>query len=335
VVTLGTTLFSLTPELRWGTSLESVLKAVSDGCGPALEVIGHQAWRGFPQLSPEVERGFRTQVDDLGLSLASLGVYTDLFREPGRAMSVDQAFDDLQPQLAAGRRLGFPLVRATLGMESALLRRAAAEAARLGIGLTFEVQGPVSPDDPAVVEVLELRESTDNPYLGLTIDFSLTTPELPASFDDALRRRGVPDEVIAAVHDIWAQEAPMGPRMHAALAAVQQLPQHEAIEPIVGGMFVRTGRQDPSAWVDVLPAVMHAHAKFWDADVETVRGPHGAWLAALDTAGYEGAVVSEWGGHELVDRHEVDAIAVTRAHLDLLRQITAAAPHSSSLGSHS
>jgi hypothetical protein len=42
----------------------------------------------------------------------------------------------------------------------------------------------------------------------------------------------------------------------------------------------------------------------------------------LKTAGYGGAVVSEWGGHELLDRADADALAVTRAHHDLLVELT-------------
>ena len=51
------------------------------------------------------------------------------------------------------------------------------------------------------------------------------------------------------------------------------------------------------------------------------RAPHGAWLAALAEAGYRGAVVSEWGGHELLDPPDADPFAVTRAHLALLSEL--------------
>ncbi len=88
-------------------------------------------------------------------------------------------------------------------------------------------------------------------------------------------------------------------------------------------MLGRCGRWRPADWADVLPAVRHAHAKFWDPDVESVRAPHGAWLSALVGAGYSGAVVSEWGGHELLDRADADALAVTRAHLDMLSGLVA------------
>jgi hypothetical protein len=98
-------------------------------------------------------------------------------------------------------------------------------------------------------------------------------------------------------------------------------PAAGSLTNLIAGVFVRTGRWQPQDWLGVLPHVRHVHAKFWDPDVESVRGSHGAWLAALDRAGYEGAVVSEWGGHELLDRADADALAVTRDHLDLLRML--------------
>ena len=92
---------------------------------------------------------------------------------------------------------------------------------------------------------------------------------------------------------------------------------------LVAGILGRCGDTRPADWAAVLPAVRHAHAKFWDLDVASVREPHGAWLTALATAGYEGAVVSEWGGHELLDRVAAAALAVTRAHHALLTELAA------------
>jgi sugar phosphate isomerase/epimerase len=323
-VFLGTTLFSLTPDWRAGAELLSVLDRLAQAaCGPALEVVGYQAWRGFPHLTAADERAFRDAVDRLGLVPTALGVYTDLFRRPGRPMTDDEALEDIRPQLAVAARLGFPLVRATLGMRPSLLRRVADEAARLDVVLTFEVQGTTTSDAPAVVELAELQAASGSPYLGLTLDFSLTTPALPAAFDTALANHGVSPEQVAAVHRAWALEGPLGPRVGAALAAVAGHPAESFLTNLVAGVFVRTGRQRVADWADLLPLVRHAHAKFWDPDVAAVRTPHAAWLDALADAGYEGAVVSEWGGHELLDRADADALTVTRAHLGMLRELAA------------
>jgi hypothetical protein len=321
-IELGTTLFSFTPDVRWGADIVSLLERIAgSGCGPAVEVIGQQVWRGFPQLSPLDEREFRSTVERLGLVPVALGVYTDLFRRPGRPMSTDEAFAEIRSQLAAAARLGFRTVRATLGMEPGLLRRVAHEAERLGIVLTFEVQGATSPDAPAVAEVVSLIERTGSPFLGLTVDFSLTTPKLPVAFRTALGRLGLPKERISAVHRIWAEPETVGRRIGAALGWISGHPAEAELATLIAGVFIRTGRWQPADWAPVLPHVRHAHAKFWDVDVESVRGPHGAWIRALEAAGYSGAVLSEWGGHELLDRSDADALGVTRAHHDLLADL--------------
>ena len=322
MATLGTTLFSLTPDWRAGEEAPSILRRVAEAaCGPALEVIGHQTWRGFPDVSPEDERLFRDAVDRHGLIPVALGIYPHPFRRPGPAMGVDETVADLTAQLEAAQRLGFPIARTHLGMDPALLRRVAAEADRLGVVLTFEVQGAATPDAPAVVDVLSLQAETGSPYLGLTMDFSVTSRALPEVLDRSLRRLGLPEDGVAAAHRSWVDDLPIGRRIGTALAQLAGHPEEHALTVLVAGVLGRCGRTEPADWTGVLPLVRHAHAKFWDPDVESVREPHGAWLAALDDAGYTGAVVSEWGGHEMLDRADADALTVTRAHLDLLAEL--------------
>lgn len=322
MVTLGTTLFSLTPDWRRGDDATSILERVGDaGCGPALEVIGHQAWRGFPAVSADDERAFRDAVDRLALQPVALGVYPHPFRRPGPPESIDEMAADLTAQMETARRLGFPIVRTHLGLDPALIRRAAAEADRLEVVLTFEVQGVATPDAPAVMDVVDLQAETGSPYVGLTMDFSVTSRSLPGVLDTALRRNGLAEDAIAEVHRIWGEDLPIGRRIGAALGLVAGHPQEHPLTVLVAGVLGRCGRTEPAEWAHVLPVVHHAHAKIWDPDVEAVREPHGAWLAALDAAGYSGAVVSEWGGHEMLDRIDADALTVTRDHLALLAEL--------------
>ncbi|MGY1651108.1 sugar phosphate isomerase/epimerase family protein [Geodermatophilus sp. SYSU D01119] len=325
MVVLGTTLFSLTPDWRAGADLSGLLERVAAaGCGPAVEVVGAQAWRGFPAVDPAEEQAFRAAVDRLGLLPVALGVYTDLFRRPGRRLDDDEVLAELRPQMETAARLGFGAVRATLGMGAPLLRRAAAEAERVGVALTFEVQGAIPPDAPAVLEVAQLQQETGTPYLGLTLDTSLTTPALPAALGTALRRLGLTGAGVAAVAAAWAQDGPVGPRIGAALAALGDAPRRDELSVLVAGVLGRCGRSAPADWAHLLPLVRHAHAKCWDPDVEAVRAPTAAWVAALEAAGYTGALLSEWGGHELLLRSDADALTVTAAHVALLRGLTAA-----------
>jgi sugar phosphate isomerase/epimerase len=323
VATLGTTLFSFTPDWRAGADAVSILERVAAaGCGPALEVIGHQAWRGFPEVSADDERAFRDAVERLELVPVALGVYPHPFRRPGPPAGIDEQVEDLRTQMAAAKRLGFPIVRTHLGLAPELLRRAVAEAERLEVVLTFEVQGTATPDALAVVDVLSLQAETGSPFVGLTMDFSVTSRSLPGILDTGLRRLGLAEDRIAAIHRIWAEDLPIGQRIGTALAEIAGHPQEQPLTVLVAGVLGRCGRTEPADWADVFPVVRHAHAKIWDPDVEAIREPHGAWLRALDAAGYTGAVVSEWGGHEMLERSDADALTVTRDHLQLLRELS-------------
>ena len=70
-----------------------------------------------------------------------------------------------------------------------------------------------------------------------------------------------------------------------------------------------------------MPLARHAHAKFWDPDIETIRESHTAWMTALAASNFQGAVVSEWGGHELLDTTDVDTFETNRRHVAMLHEI--------------
>jgi hypothetical protein len=82
---------------------------------------------------------------------------------------------------------------------------------------------------------------------------------------------------------------------------------------------VRFGRQDPRAWLPLVPQVVHAHAKFWEldetGDEPTVRNAEA--FAVLREGGYDGFVSSEWGGSAWLDADEVDAFELVRRHHEL------------------
>jgi hypothetical protein len=320
---LGVTLFSFTNEWQTGDlTLTQMLQRVAGCCGPGLEVVGGQSFRGFPDIDPEDARAFRDTIDRLELRPTALGVFADYGRRADRMLTHDEVVEDLILQFDAAVTLGFPVVRPALGLDTAVLERIAPALEQRRLTLAMELQGPVAPDAPVLVRTLETFERLQSPALGLTLDFSLFMPDLPVSLVTHLQRRGFGTATIAAFRDGFLSRGAGVEAFPAAAAADGTDP--EDVGRCMSWLH-RFGHHRPEEWTHVFGWVRHAHAKFWDLeaperDIVTV---HGAFLRMLADAGYEGAIASEWGGNDWLEIDDADAFAISQAHLSLLREILA------------
>jgi len=316
---LGTSTFSFTNEWLSGrVSLEQLLTRIGE-LGPSIELIGYQVWRSFPRLEPDEVLAFRRLVDRLGLEPAALGAYVDLLRRVDRAATNAEAVEELAPQIALAQSLGFPLLRLHAGISAAVLEQTAPIAERAGVTLATEIQGGQTPDDPAVSAVLDARDRTGSPAVALTLDFSVSMGAIPVRFGEAVRRAGLSEEELDRIVALWQRDATTA-ELFAALEETGA--PALALDEARSGLF-RFGRQDPKAWLALVPYVAHAHAKFWElddsGDEPTVRNAE--LLAVLRDGGYSGVVCSEWGGNAWVEAEDVDAFELTRRHLALLRDL--------------
>ena len=134
---------------------------------------------------------------------------------------------------------------------------------------------------------------------------------VPVSFTDALGRLGTAPGDVDALVALWESGAPT-PELFAAIAALRS-PAGALDEARAG--FVRFGRQDPSAWAPLVPAIAYAHAKFWeldDAGDDLVRTAElvsvlaeAATAASSHPSGADrrGSTPTEADAFELVGRH--------------------------------
>jgi hypothetical protein len=291
---LATTAFSFTNE--WLTrrySLEQLLTRVADlGLGPGIELIGFQTWRSYPGLTAEEIRAFCRLVDRLGLEPASLGAYADLARRTDRLMTVDETVECLRPQIAVAAVLGFPLLRLHAGIPPAAIERLTPDAERAGVTLAVEIQGDQTP------------ESHD---VALVLDFSVSTTHVPAAFVEAACGLGAGRDDVEGLVELWAR----GAETRELFAAIAELDAPAAARDELRGGFVRFGRQDPMAWLPLVPQIAFVHAKFWDLD-ESVRDAE--LIGVLREGGYDGFVCSEWGGNAWAEAADVDAFELVRGH---------------------
>jgi hypothetical protein len=325
-ISFGPTLFSFTNEWLAGTSLARILERMAgDGLGPDLEVDGCTMFRGLPTpYAVEVE-AFLAACEEHTLRPTVFGVYVDKARRRDRWLTVDESVRDLERQLHAAYDLGFDLVRGAVGIDLEVVERVVPTLTSLGLVLTFEVQGTMTPESPPVASLARWLAGHEGAPVGLTFDTSVAMPDLPPSFRRHLRDLGMSDGVEALLDGWWAGKGPAHERFAGFRAAASE---HHAPPEVLDATvtaFVRMGNGRPEAWRPLLPSVRHVHAKFWDSDVsdEHVLAPHARCLAVLADAGYAGSVSSEWGGSEWHGL-EVDAFELVGRHLATLRQTVAA-----------
>ena len=89
----------------------------------------------------------------------------------------------------------------------------------------------------------------------------------------------------------------------------------------IGAMFMifgMLGRQDPKKWLDIMPQVIHIHAKFYDAYESAIDFDE--LLPLFADSGYDGYLATEWEGHAFTDE---DATAQMTAMHARMRDILA------------
>ena len=179
--------------------------------------------------------------------------------------------------------------------------------------------------------MLEIRETyaeIDSPRLGFVADFSSTMHSMSPTILRKLGKMGLGAEELDRLQEIWATDADINAR-HGEF--VEYL-HSRGIAPESLGSFARLafnmhGHVDPAEWADIMPLIVHVHAKFYDIDEhgDEPAIDYPAIVREFVDGGYSGFFSSEWEGHAFADLDEADPVDLVRKQHDLIRRsITAA-----------
>jgi sugar phosphate isomerase/epimerase len=320
---LGLTLYSATAEYAAGLyELDSLLARVAEaGVGPGIEINASQMLSTYPRVGDEFAAAWRRTFDRFGFEASSFGANLDMGRRRDRDMTEDEEFEFTLALFEGAHRLGFPLVRIQ-SAKRGLLRRLVPVAERLGLRMAYEIHAPLGPNSPAIVEVRDVYAEFDSPLLGFVADFSSTMHAMAPTLLRAVRRMGLDDEAVARMQEIWTSDGSLVERQEAFIGYLQG----RGIDPATLGPLARLafnmqGRVPVAEWADIMPQILHVHAKFYDIDPVTGEEPaidYGALVREFIRGGYRGYWSSEWEGHAFADLGEVDPIALVRRHHDLI-----------------
>jgi sugar phosphate isomerase/epimerase len=322
-IKLGLTLYSLTSEWAAGRfDLHGLLDTVARaGIGPGVEIVASQTLRTYPRVTDEFVADWRDAFDRHRLVPSSFGANLDMGRRRDRDMTPDEEYEFTATHFRSARALGFPLVRIQ-SAKPELIRRLMPLAEELDLTLGWEIHAPLGPNSPKVLEIRELYAEIDSPRLGFVADFSSTMRRMSPTLLRKLARLGLAASDLDRLQDIWATDADINARHGEFVAYLTG----RGIAPESLGSFARLafnmhGHIDPREWADIMPQIVHVHAKFYD--IEDGAEPaidYPAIVREFVRGGYSGFFSSEWEGHAFADLGEADPVDLVRRQHDLIRR---------------
>ncbi len=298
---LGTTLFSFTHEYhsRKYTVEQLIDKVAELQLGPGLEILGFSHIREYPEVSAEFVDMFRKAVQRNKLEPSCLSMNCDIMIHRTRPMTMDESYDYHKRQIETAAKLGIPVAKTQVMVGPELLARLAPLAERLNVKVGVEIHTPEAADSPNVLAFRETYEKVGSPYLGFVPDFGACVTAVPRSFVEHFQEMHIPEKFIQIALDAWNADLPF----HERLGLYQQKERAAGAQDWqIGAMmmiFVMLGRQEPRKWLEIMPQVIHIHAKFYDAAEPAI--PFEELLPLFRDNGYNGYLASEWEGHAFKD----------------------------------
>jgi sugar phosphate isomerase/epimerase len=323
-IRLGLSLYSLTSEWAAGRfDLHGLLDTVADaGIGPGIEIVAAQTMRTYPEVTDEFVREWRNAFDRHGFVPSSFGCNLDMGRRRDRDMTLDEEFEFTATQFHSARALGFPLVRIQ-SAKPELIRRLMPLADDLDLTLGWEIHAPLGPNSPKVIKIRKLYDEIGSPRLGFVADFSSTMRRMSPTLLRKLARMGLQPQDLDRLQEIWAKDTGINER-HGEF--VEYL-HSRGIAPESLGSFARLafnmhGHIDPAEWADIMPQIVHVHAKFYDIDAggDEPAIDYPAIVREFVRGDYAGFFSSEWEGHAFADLDDADPVDLIRRQHALIRR---------------
>jgi hypothetical protein len=321
---LGLTLYSASAEFRAGWyDFDGLLNRVAElGIGPGIEIVASQVLPTYPNVTDDFARSWQEAFDKHGFTASSFGANLDMGRRRDRDMTPDEEYGFTETLFRGAKKLGFPLVRIQ-SAKPELLRRLLPLAEDLELKLAYEIHAPLGPNSPEIIKVREVYAELDSPLLGFVADFSSTMHSMSPTLLRAVRRAGLDDEAVLMLQAIWATDAPMRARQEEFIGYLKG----RGFDPARLGSFAHLafnmhGHVSPKEWSDIMPQIMHVHAKFYDID-EHGNEPaidYPELVRVFVEGGYRGYWSSEWEGHAFAELGEVDPLLLVRKQHDLIRK---------------
>ena len=310
---IGVSFHSFTNEYcSFAWSFEDMMQHATQ-LGSGIEIVGPAHHRGFPEVTDEFERIFKSSVERNQLIPTSYGSYADPFMLPDRDLTSDELVAYTLLQLKGASKLGFPVVRLQ-HFASSIAEHLLPYAEKYHIKMGYELHVPLMIESPRTQELLAQIKRLSSEYLGLIPDAGIFARSISKRHLQEGREAGVSEPILQEALKLWAKKTPL----EQALMDLKALGADKRTETWVGGAIWDTfGYSDPVALAEIMPYIVHFHGKFFsieNGDEPDLR--YEEIVNALLENGYSGWVNSEYEGDGL------DSFALVQEHQAMLKRYT-------------
>jgi len=306
---VGVTFHSFTNEycaLQW--SFEDMMFLASL-LGGGVEIVGPAHHRGFPGVTAEFERAFKSSLERNQLIPTCYGSYADPFMLPDRDLTPDELLDYTVPQLKAAAKLGFPVVRLQYFTHT-IIERLLPYAEKLNLKMGYELHVPLTIESPETRMLIEQVTRIASPHFGLIPDSGIFARSVSRFRIRQIQEQGVSREIVLRAVELWNAKTSAEDALKELIAMGLDKKSIGQIEMIWGSY----GHSEPEALAEIMPYIIHFHGKFYsmfDGDEPDIRFEEA--VRALVAGGYQGWISSEYEGPPVED-----TFALLREHQDML-----------------
>jgi len=293
--------------LTYVYSFEDLME-MAGSLGRGVEIVGPSHHRGFPYVTDEFERAFKSSVERYNLIPTSYGSYADPFMLPDHNLTPDELYAYTVPQLQGAAKLGFPVVRLQY-FTAPVAERLIPWAEKLDLKMGYELHCPLDIESPESQELIAQIERIGSDRLGLIPDCGIFGRSVSVHHLNQGRGLGVSEARLQFGQDLWKQRltfAQAESRFKADGAGKRDLQWLE----MVWGSF---GHSEPSALKDIKDYIVHFHGKYFNivnGDEPDLR--YEEVVKTLIEIGYTGWMSTEYEGAQ------TDSYAVCKAHQDMV-----------------
>ncbi|MGD8779638.1 MAG: hypothetical protein PVH88_11830 [Ignavibacteria bacterium] len=302
---LGVTLFSFTNEWQQRKyDLEGMIAEVAKkNLGPAIEIVGFQSFREFPDVTDEVAKDFRNIMDRYEMIPSCLGANLDIGIYKNRVMTSDEMVEYAARQITSAKKLGFPVLRIQTFAKPDTLGKLIPIAEKAGVHLASELHSPLTIDNPDVIELLEYYQKIQSTVLGFIPDFSSSMNTVPELFWKNLQNVGASEELINRATNIWHMKVDPKTKFEKLHEACKELNAPPAVAGQINMSLTMFGNMPVEGWQEIIPYAKHIHGKFYEVNDEGIEPsiPYTEIMHLLKTEGFNGTISAEWEGQAFTE----------------------------------